>query len=327
MKNTFVKIALLVLAISGAVVSIFVFSGTRILNGVDVSNIEIQDSIFVNDIQSQINRIGPEWKTDFDKIDDLIGVYYNNKLLSRDDEQLSKTSLVDTAASKLTTFALNSYFLKSSWDRDDISSIKTNSTILLDYKSAGEVKVAQGDTKTRLELVEQTCQHYFEADTLSLKYTTNTTAKSTIKKAKELCSDSYLMHEATIRTKLNNADRKIHDSHKELIIKKVEELSEYTVDWLSNISDFSVVRSKVVEIRTLITNYKNADFYPEGVKNMNAIGGMIDDVNDIIDEWNTEINSNKEEIEYDPYSPYTPRTKQVRKYPNENEIANLKRDI
>ena len=50
---------------------------------------------------------------------------------------------------------------------------------------------------------------------------------------------------------------------------------------------------------------------------------MVSDLNDIIDDWNNEIKSYKDEIYYDSYYPYTQRTRRVRKYPDEKTIPNV----
>ena len=318
--KTFLKIAVLALVVIGAVVSIFVFRGTRIAKGVDVSHIKIPETVYMDDIQEQIDGIGTEWLNGFNKVDDLISVYYQNKLLSSDNEKKVKTSLVDKAALRLTSYALNEYFLRSSWRQVDINSIKSNSKKLLDYKAANGEKVAQGDTKAKLEKVNLTCQHYLEAREISLVYISNEDAKMKIDRADTLCEDSYLMHEDSIKSKLKNAERTIHDSHFNKIKNEINEFSDYT-DRLDNTTDFSIVRDKVSVITDLIDNYNQADFYSS--RDTDGVNRMKGSLNFIIKEWNKVIQSEREETYYESSYPDQQKTRRVRNFPSEQPIPEL----
>ena len=134
------------------------------------------------------------------------------------------------------------------------------------------------------------------------------------------------MHETSIKNRLTNAGKTIHDSHYNKIRDGIRNLQNYSYpygdDRLRQTSDFNTVRSKVSAIKTLIDNYKSATFYPS--KDMSGLNGMISDLNDVIDDWNREINSTRLET-YTDYSsyPYTQRTRTVRKYPEEQPISKL----
>lgn len=313
--NTFFKIAILASFIIGAIVSVFVFSGTRIVEGVDVSNVMIHESDFVDDIQNEISGIGHEWLADFYRVHDLITVYNNNHLLSSSNEKNVEVSLVDKAALRLTTFALEDYFLRSSWNQSDISSFRRNAEMLLRHTSANGSLAAEGEAKSRLESVKRTCDNYFEAKRLVLVYNGNSNAQNIISRAQALRTDSYLMHETTIKNKLNGAAQTIHQSHWEQIIGSIRDLQN-----LSEYSNFNTVRSKVSRISALITAYRSANFYPS--KNESGLSSMISDANDEINFWNGKILEQVSEDYYDTYSGSW-KKRQVRKYPQEQTISKL----
>lgn len=310
--NTFLKICALAVFVIGSVASVFYFSGTRIVDGVDVSSIEIHDSVFVADIEDSISGMSHEWHNDFTKYDDLISVYYQNGLLSSEDEERVKTSLVDKATLRLTTYALTDYFItRTEWEEGNIRMFKERSSDLLNYKSANGKKVAQGETMSNLETLKKVCENYFSARNLKLVYINNNDAKSKINKAINLRKDTtYLMHEVNIKMKLNNAEATIRDSHWNKIAGEITKLQDYAKN-IGKISSFNEVRRKVDKIKTLINDFKAATFYPN--RDMDGLNGMIQDLNDEIRAWNNEI-TREREIRNDD------RIRYESVYPNEETI-------
>ena len=148
--KTFVKILVLATVVVVALWSIFYFSGTRIAENIDVSDITINDSVYLNDVEGRIANISSSWKSDFLDIDNLISVYYRNNLLSADKEENLKILLVDTAGLQLTTYAID-YFKKSSWNKDCISTLEKDVDLLLRYRSATNKLVVHGDIKNKLK--------------------------------------------------------------------------------------------------------------------------------------------------------------------------------
>lgn len=327
--KTFLKILVLVVAVIAAVGSIFYFSGTRITKNLDVSDITIHDSVYMNDVKGRISNMSHSWKDDFDKINNLISVYNQNKLLSNHQEEELQVLLVDKATVRLTTYVLTDYFQQSRWESDKISSIRTNAIFLLNHKSVTNKRVAQGNTKFKLETVKNTCENYNSARNISLVYINNEDAQSNIARADSLRNDTYLMNERSIATKLTNAAQTIHDSHWQQIINAINDLSDYTernIYYECNSYIFNNVRPKISNIRKLTSAYKNANFYPM----KKDIASEIANVNDYIDEWNGVIKSTieelvekKEDISYYPYYRTIIEKRTVRKYPNEIEISRL----
>jgi hypothetical protein len=328
--KTFLKILVLVVVVVAAVGSVFYFSGTRITKNLDVSDITMHDSVYRNDVKSKISNMSHSWKEDFDKINNLISVYYQNNLLSKHQEEELQVLLVDKATVRLTTYALTDYFQQSRWEADKVNSISRSANSLLNHKSVTNNKVAQGDTKFKLETVKRICENYSSARQLNLVYTNNQDAHSKIEHASSLCNDTYLINERSIAAKLTNAAQTIHDSHWQQIINAINDLGNYTeqhINYEHNSYVFNNVRSKISNIRKLTTAYKNANFYPM----KRDVASEITNVNEYyIDEWNSIIKSTKEELvekkEYLSYYPYS-RTIQekriVRRYPNETEISRL----
>lgn len=319
--KTFVKILVLATVVVVALWSIFYFSGTRIAENIDVSDITINDSVYLNDVEGRIANISSSWKSDFLDIDNLISVYYRNNLLSADKEENLKILLVDTAGLQLTTYAID-YFKKSSWNKDCISTLEKDVDLLLRYRSATNKLVVHGDIKNKLKDVKQTCQNYVSACRLGLTYKNNTDAKEKIDNARRLCGDGYLMNEGVIAQKLKGASQTIHDSHWDQIINAIKDLASYSDQYLESECNgyiFAEVRSKVDKIRRLTDDYKSATFY--SIKK--DVISELANANDYIKDWNEKINDTREE-EYMDYSSNTLKerikTRRVRRYPNEENI-------
>lgn len=317
--KTFLKILVLVVVVVAAVGSIFFFSGTRITKNLDVSDITIHDSVYMNDVRNRISSISHSWRDDFDKINNLIYVYYQNGMISQSQEEELQTQLVNKAALRLTTYALTDYFQQSRWESDKVSSISRSANLLLNHKSVTNNKVAQGDTKFKLEKVKSICENYSAARQLSLVYTNNQDAHSKIDRASSLRNDTYLMNERSIAAKLTKAAQTIHDSHWKQIADSITALGYYTEAYkhsAGSLEMFNRTRTKINNIQTLIQAYKEATSYPP----KNNLQPMIKNVNDCIYIWNTKINAKKSVYVGYPDNCYI----EERIFPNQSEITQLK---
>ena len=228
--KVFVKILILVLAVSCAIGGVMVYAKTKVEPPVSLK----QTNQFLDDLNKCYKSIKStsESHKEVDllylKTVDRIKIFQNEKKISTSESDKQYEILIDCYA-PLFLKRCFSKFEKSNWIEKDHEYMLIVLARLKSVRHSDNTPVLSKAKADSLALVNTIIKNYRIAKTISHKtyFDGINNAQRTISDAKQYASDAYLSKCTSLRNALNNVRTSIANSHYNYIQTQVEKLSQY----------------------------------------------------------------------------------------------------